>query len=184
MKTQIIIAVLTLFALNCGCNTEDTQNDIGGIQTYRYYLRLGVRDAYGIDKIKGIDHDESGVVHSGLYQWTWEPKEVVFCYPLRRIENEDCDYLILEAYFTQTYKPVIFTHKLTCSYVFGDNKEHTIVTYWQLHDIKANVKTCYRIEVDGKEFPVIQKPLQKYYNGVCDTEGFWVNLSVAQIVLE
>ena len=49
------------------------------------------------------------------------------------------------------------TYKIRCPYVFGDNKEHEFVTYWDLNPHITEVlglayASCYRIEYEGKEF--------------------------------
>jgi len=44
---------------------------------------------------------------------------------------------------------------LACPYVFGDDKVHEIATWWRRGPCGYNRDAiCYRIEVDGKEFPV------------------------------
>ena len=49
--------------------------------------------------------------------------------------------------------------RLICPYIFGDNEAHDIVTWWELLDFVCNEvvyssPSCYRMEFDGKEFPV------------------------------
>jgi len=49
------------------------------------------------------------------------------------------------------YPPAgMLTFKLRCPYVFGDNAEHEIVTYWKPYTQILN--DCYRVEFDGKEY--------------------------------
>ena len=48
------------------------------------------------------------------------------------------------------------TYKLRCFYIFGDNEEHVLVTYWKPCEYcddypKTWFNTLYRIEFDGKE---------------------------------
>ncbi|MDR2146347.1 MAG: hypothetical protein LBE91_07810 [Tannerella sp.] len=43
------------------------------------------------------------------------------------------------------------TLKLTCPYVFGDDKEREIVTFWEADDLERPDMVCYRIEFDGEE---------------------------------
>ncbi len=45
---------------------------------------------------------------------------------------------------------VEITYRLTCPYVFNDNKTHEIVAYCKG---KKNYK-CYRLTFDGKDIPV------------------------------
>ena len=44
------------------------------------------------------------------------------------------------------------TIKLKCSYIFSDNEEHEIVTWWKILNEKRAM--CDRIEFEGKEFTV------------------------------
>ncbi len=52
----------------------------------------------------------------------------------------------------------IVTYKLRCSYLFGDEGSHEIVSYWDIPKIKNHyaIATCYRVEFEGKVYtPVI-----------------------------
>jgi hypothetical protein len=76
------------------------------------------------------------------------------------------------------------THKLTCPFIFGDDSEHDIVTYWKSReDIKIPSKsTCYCIMIDGNEFLVTQ---EKYFVGYSEefkAETGWI-VSTGWIVL-
>ena len=58
---------------------------------------------------------------------------------------------------TEFAEKIIF--RLTCSYLFGDNEAHDIITWWELLELVQNEEiyfqpSCYRIELEGKEFPV------------------------------
>jgi len=46
------------------------------------------------------------------------------------------------------------TYKLTCPYLFGDNKVHEIITQWRLLE-GTEFPVCYHIELGGKEFTEI-----------------------------
>ena len=50
---------------------------------------------------------------------------------------------------------IVFRFK--CFSLFGDNNEHNIVAWWKRND--NNSIACYRVEYEGKEFP-----LNKLYN--------------------
>lgn len=52
------------------------------------------------------------------------------------------------------------TYTLTCPHLFGDNEPHEIVTYWRkptgwnqnwVTERRDAYRTCYRVDVDGKE---------------------------------
>ena len=44
--------------------------------------------------------------------------------------------------------------RLTCLYLFNDNEAHDIVTWWEIPSGRPDLTICYRIEFEGKEFPV------------------------------
>jgi len=58
------------------------------------------------------------------------------------VKNEKCSSLDRKITFI-----------LTCPYVFGDDKEHEIVTFWKAEKIPLS---CYRIEFDDKEITEIE----------------------------
>jgi len=51
-----------------------------------------------------------------------------------------------------SYKADKLVYQFTCPYVFGDDVEHTIVSYWKRSE--SGQMSCYRVELDGKEFSV------------------------------
>lgn len=65
----------------------------------------------------------------------------------------------------KSYPPadkVIF--KLKCPYLFGDNNEHEIVTYWKPDNILEFSRSCYCIEFDGKNIsPIIPRLIYSSY---------------------
>ena len=72
------------------------------------------------------------------------------------------------------YPPIDkITQKLTCPYIFGDDIVRTIVSYWKPREDKAlpigkygilTINYCYRIEIDGKVFPVTQEKIVRILN--------------------
>ena len=73
--------------------------------------------------------------------------------------NDNYDYLYFKtksyrtSYFPFAEKIII---KLKCTYVFGDDEEHEIITWWKPYPEKSTVATsCYRIEFNGKEYTEI-----------------------------
>ena len=82
------------------------------------------------------------------------------------------------------------TFKLTCPYMFGDNKVHIIDTWWKPGEdtYVKNEKIpgtwcpiCYRIEVDGKEITEIAYIYDKPFT---TSEKFNGPYSIAMIVLD
>ena len=42
--------------------------------------------------------------------------------------------------------------RLTCPYIFGNDKAHDIITWWS--PLGENLAVCYSVEYGGKEFPI------------------------------
>ena len=63
------------------------------------------------------------------------------------------DYLTFDI-ITEKSKPFVekITLKLKCSYLFGDNEVHDIVTWWER---QSKGDLCYHIEYGGKEYTEI-----------------------------
>ena len=73
--------------------------------------------------------------------------------------NDNVSYLALS---TQSWindecsKPAeMLIFKISCAYIFGNDAEHEIVTYWKKGREITNSRICYRIELEGKEFTEI-----------------------------
>ncbi len=88
------------------------------------------------------------------------------------------------------------TLKLSCSYIFGDDKEHTIDTYWnpdglfRPNDDYPRME-CDRITIDGIEYPVNQELFIPNFSDETKIEiastrkesDFYRFISVANIIL-
>ena len=69
--------------------------------------------------------------------------------------NPDYKYLCFEASSFRSSFAEKITFRLICPYLFGDNEAHDIVTWWEPSTYRGYGRTfCYRIEFEGKEFPV------------------------------
>lgn len=62
-------------------------------------------------------------------------------------------YLNLRQFSVKSKKCLVFertiSFKLTCPYVFGDDKEREIVTFWETNNVKSI--SCYRIKLGNQE---------------------------------
>lgn len=91
-------------------------------------------------------------------------------YGLSRLSNNDYhSYLYFEERNRSYSWAEMLTYKLTCPDLFGDKKEHTILSYWEprltghfFYKSNPLIYDCSRITIDGREYPV---SLEK------DTEG-------------
>jgi hypothetical protein len=114
--------------------------------------------------VKGIACLEDGIeVGGNLYKlivsYTESEKEV-HNMTLKVQREDDYECLVFSKGLHPNCIVGMITYKLTCSYVFGDNEEHTIISHWEKYDKYLN--SCSRIVIDGKEFPVTEEyPEQK-----------------------
>ena len=68
---------------------------------------------------------------------------------IKNDDNDDLLFIIPALNTTRSEKKV--TLKLKCSYLFGDDAVHDIVTWWKPEE-NMRKSFCYRIEYGGKEF--------------------------------
>ena len=84
------------------------------------------------------------------------------------LKYSDYDYLSFMVYglAVQYYYGIVvrvpfaekITFKLKCPYIFGDEVEHELVTWWKektKEEERYSIALCYRIELGGKEFTEI-----------------------------
>ena len=56
------------------------------------------------------------------------------------------------------------TQKLVCPYIFGDNNEHILVSYWE--DLPDYKHKCTGFTLDGKEYPIVKEGVLEYKDGI------------------
>jgi len=83
-------------------------------------------------------------------------------FPTLHLQKIDGNYFLelsTKSYIKDCSAAEKLTFKLKCHYLFGDDAEHDIVTYWkpdtEYNGIGIHAHLCYRIELDGKEFEEI-----------------------------
>ena len=185
MKTLELIGLLALLTFSYGCSRDTEPDDSSysrGYQSVRYRIGLNILDVYCNDKMKETVEADNFSFQLNAFQGKSDELRVLSI--LSYTEKGNDGYLILHSSTHPSKKIDMITYKLIFPFVFGDNKEHIIVSYWHPDESGTIDQICYRIELDGKEFPVTREPLLKYYNGVNDIEGTWSEVSVARIVLD
>lgn len=153
---KFILSSLLLALLFSGCkpNADSVPNS--------YYLKLKFEDSSGRDLVKGIKYyqTDSSSTASGT-SYLVDINEYVFQSSvanepakseLLRIEINNQYECLYTSYGTFDYVASTITQKLQCPYIFGDNKEHVIISYWY-DDSKYN-PACLKITCDDKEFQV------------------------------
>ena len=150
---------------------------------YPHYLCLSFCDASGNDLTEGICCEEGKTsvspdlyaldiygIYKSVYPASWaldESNPVMIGFTEGKYASElgainSYNYL---RFNTQSRKwnnegdsiPCVekITLKLTFPHIFGNDLEHDIVTWWEPHIKNTNIASCYRIEIDGKEFTEI-----------------------------
>jgi len=107
-----------------------------------------------------------------------DDKRVAFYCPTLSLRKDNGIYYLSFLPFSKTHfdnkkiSPAeIITLKLRCPYVFGDDAEHEIVTYWNNSSYNQE---CIRIDFDGKEYAI------KHHSTL---PGGEVNVAMVNIVL-
>jgi len=200
LKFSGLFALMIISLTSCNLIFIDSNPD-----HYRHELHLSFRSASGNDLVKGIGLWEwnpsnlpeeqaiFGSVKRDLHELDIigsEPCKITQPRPwvIRDISPQTLSvmmnengyyYLISDCSFPENDCPKQkkLTYKLKCSYVFGDEEVHELVTYWDIPKIRNGVSyaTCNRIEFEGKIIsPVVYQSSQNKY----------VNISYATIILE
>ena len=180
-----------MFVLEYSCSRQFEPKE-GAYPLYDYRLLINIQDALGNEKLMGLPYipgkdsqfafGDEGIffkVHpeyctwevimpgpcvkteSGLLISTFEPKLVV-----GKMDDEHYYLFFKENSFNRCPRVGVITHKLICPLLFGDEKEHIIVSYWKSSENykMPSESTCYHITIDGNEIPVTQKKFFEGYN--------------------
>ena len=80
---------------------------------------------------------------------------------LQTIKDENGEDAILLDGMTWEHVSPIITQKLVCPYIFGDNNEHVLVSYWE--ELPDSKHTCTGFTFDGKEYPISKDNITGIY---------------------
>jgi len=148
MKALILTGSLLLILCSNSCKNSKSP--------WYYSLMISIQDASGNDLIKGIAYYPNpenilvGIVKPDVYTLNVsEPCCIkVKSLPLRIYEN---NYFI--GYYDGFSDPTeVITFSMICSYIFKNDEEYEIITYWSPVSKKRQRMKCYRIDFDGKEY--------------------------------
>ena len=172
---KIFLLTASLFAFACN---RDANPDFPPLGQPRLYLfLLNIQDVSGIEKIKGLPLTDSIQGNDGILSGTTKLDALKYSVVMPRScsnpnlveavwdrglslyrRNDGHYYLELLCGSSSLCPPVeVILQKITSQHIFGDNEEHIIVSYWKPQKTVRN--TLYRVEVDGKEFPVTQEKM-------------------------
>jgi len=161
------IALILLLVLCYGCdNTKKTAPEMGPGSNLRHYsVLLNIQDASGVELLKEIPKDSiTGIIDSELYSWNVVSPENVRVihaenplYPgliVITMGEKDHYYLYIGHFSPSKHVPAdAITFSITCPYLFGNESAHVITSYWKPKKNSFD-NDCYRITLDGKEFPI------------------------------
>ena len=194
------IGLLSILLLCLGC----TRFSHSSPPWHQYHLLLEIHDKKGIDIVKEIpilpDRGSSWMfmdkegwmagVEPDLCHFDYVVPELCFKFETSAqlvkphfaivvTKIADRYFLLLQAHSTPSCPPVdIITFKLTCPFIFGDDVEHLIVSYWSPNGLKMRPfvngnhgtqadgffprNECYVISIDDRPWFVKQELF--YYN--------------------
>ena len=177
MKNVFFLAIVMMC---CSCHSKNKFDD-GPF--FHHSLRLSFQDASGNDLVKGIgvDFTDYGPLHDlGRVLPELYTLDVVYdkncedvynahfsgcvdpnpLFPKLEMGIVDNKYYLF--FRERSIKNVNcfaldrkITFKLSCPYIFSDDKELEIVTFWNTSNIESLSMTCYRIEFCDKEITEI-----------------------------
>jgi len=201
MKTIRLVHLLLVVVLISGCSSpvlevkgelENRENGIPDdlMQAGSYCVLVNIVDASGANKLEGLvpeavfegwnGENLFAPIEPSLYKWSVEGPSLSPWYPngLSVFKPWGDYFLSLEDFRIPLDRPKDeeSIHKITIPYVFGDDKEHTFIAYWEFRLDQGTERYylyCSRMEMDGKEYPVTY-----------ETDSRPGALSIAWIVLD
>jgi len=184
MKTlKLTVLILTMLIIN-SCGKDKDKNLYSPKRFYDCLLWIRFQDTQGNDLANGIDWSQEEnqaainknkelytleIVYPEVYMdpvWThyhsggaYIPSHSIGYKLNISIDKNNSYYL---SFHPQTSVKRSFDkelplaekiiYKLKCPYIFGDDSVYEIVTWWEIE--KETLAICYRLEFDGKEFPI------------------------------
>jgi hypothetical protein len=153
----LLVCMITLSSIGISCSEKNS------FSPYYYTLKIRFVDKSGEDKVRGIDYVENSKAENNTYEIkksvyklevtkTGKPGEDLNLGPLslQKTDSNNCLVLTTSTLPSPDYHPQQLTHKLVCSYIFGNNDGHTITSNWEKKSTFTDL--CTSIIVDGKTF--------------------------------
>ena len=147
-KIKLIGLLFVLVLYSNSCLNSKPQWD--------YDLWLRIQDTSGNDLVKDIEYEphtsdvSGGIVKHEVYSLFLD----VNCCGLKEdmlLAKDGYSYQIgiLSAIPPTCTRQKVITYNLKCSYIFGNNDIHKIISYWNYN---GSDNICQRIEINGNEF--------------------------------
>lgn len=156
----LFLFLLPLLLASCE-SKEDSYPPIG----YGYYLAFA--DEHGNDLIEGIgtysDLSERRMLREKDYSYKLVKPNAKddFTAPRYIYVSSMDGHSVLEIFdmlwdgYKYDKKPEVLTRTLVCPYIWGDEKEHSIISYWKYDDSYGSAKLI-RITVDDVEGQIVE----------------------------
>lgn len=165
----LILYFMSLLLFIACSNNDDEASEDNSFPPYHYTYCLSFSDVEGNDLLQGIETelDDTGkpVLKLGTYSYEvvksgnsgeeffplpplslWNGEKVRFLH-IQVTAKDEPDY--------QT--PEVVTVKLVNRYIFGDNKEHVLVSYWKFEDGNPNSEAVLtRVTIDGTDASILE----------------------------
>ena len=151
----LLLLISICFLSNTGCSKNSDFNSVPGLL---YDLRIEIVDESErdlLDSLPLMDSEGSApvayLIDSTEYVLSIDGGDsTLYGTPLLLEKNVDLNKLVIETMSApgrESYRPSELTYLLTSEAIFGDRKEHRIVSVWQGEWYR---KKCAYIEFDGK----------------------------------
>lgn len=179
MKTIKIISSCLLLLIINSCQPP---RDFPPLNSYT--VKLYIQDVNNNDILKDIpfdiidDYEENSVgrVTNEYLKYNYTLPEfdysegAIYRDPFDAIrifkdKTKENNHLILKISILPGH-PIVETivYKMTSEYIFGDNTEHTINTYWKSNAPDYNFHQCVRVTLDGLDIPLTISEGNPEYN--------------------
>lgn len=169
-STILLVGIIILSFTTSSCDLFFHHTYMGPYYISNYNMAFSFTDATGKDLVKGISLENwkgvseydavSGEVKSGTYSFSGSMKYYmngltqgydfsVLPLSMQRASNDVC-YLLNNnrtGIGAVTEEEVCITYELSLPYVFGDDKVHTVKTYWEMPSYNRGVANEYN-EID------------------------------------
>lgn len=138
MKKIILLCLSMLLVTFYGCNKKDVDP-----VHYFYSIALTFENQSGDNLVTGIPYSEKEqrIPYSEYTRTAWAENGIeLLTAELKTIKDENGEDAILLDGMTWEHVSPIITQKLVCPYIFGDNNEHVLVSYWE--ELPDSKHTC------------------------------------------
>ena len=172
MKNSLLLILLSIIIpLNSGCDSSA----LDSYSSYKYDLNLYFLNKQGEDRVVGIPTENAKpqeTVKIAREAYTWRlisgdgGENKLFTSPLTLHKQDGFQALHIPISTTssQQYRPTVVEYTLVCPHIFGDEQEHTLISYWERQGSYNN--QCLYITLDDKRFESTQSKGNWCYEAV------------------